>query len=86
MTGNNFESDLGHIFDLAEKYDFVKEKIDYIFQFFALAYDLSLREFEFLIESLYFERDEISKNKKTTALFKLGEVKEVLLSLSDKDI
>lgn len=84
MTGNNFESDLGHIFDLAEKYDFVKEKIDYIFQFFALAYDLSLREFEFLIESLYFERDEISKNQKLSALFKLGEVKDELLSLSDK--
>lgn len=84
MTGNNFESDLGHIFNLAEKYDFVKEKIDYIFQFFALAYDLSLRDFEFLIESLYFERDEISKNQKLSALFKLGEVKDELLSLSDK--
>ncbi|WP_276886720.1 hypothetical protein [Anaerococcus lactolyticus] len=84
MISKYFESYLGHIFDLAEKYDSVKEKIDYIFQFFALAYDLSLREFEFLIESLYFERDEISKNKKTTALFKLGEVKDELLSLSDK--
>lgn len=76
MTGNNFESDLGHIFDLAEKYDFVKEKIDYIFQFFALAYDLSLREFEFLIESLYFERDEISKNKKQQPYLSLVKLKK----------
>lgn len=34
MTGNNFESDLGHIFNLAEKYDFVKEKNRLYFSIF----------------------------------------------------
>lgn len=84
MTRRYFESDLSYIFALAERYDFVKEQIDYTFQFFAVAYDLSLSEFEFLVESLHFERDEISKNQKPSILFKINDVKDVLLSLAEK--
>lgn len=84
MTSNYFKKDLGHIFDLAERYDFVKDELGYTLQFFAAVYDLSLTELEFLIDSIHFSRSEIFKNLDSTGFFKGEDVKRELFSLALK--
>ena len=84
MNNSYFKTDLAHIFDVAERYNFVKDEIGHCLQFFAAVYGLSLSEFEFLIDSIHFERSEIFKNLDSSGFFKGEDVLEEFLSLVDK--
>ena len=84
MTNSYFKTDLAHIFDVYERYSFVKEEIGYCFQFFAAVYDLSLKELEFIIDSVHFGRSEIFKNLDSSGFFKGKEVREEFFSLVDQ--
>ena len=84
MTNSYFKSDLGNIFDVYERYTFVRDEIGYCLQFFAAVYDLSLSELEFIINSIHFERGEIFKNLDSAGFFMGKDVSEEFLSLVDK--
>lgn len=84
MTNSYFKSDLGNIFDVYERYTFVRDEIGYCLQFFAAVYDLSLSELEFIINSIHFDRGEIFKNLDSAGFFMGKDVSEEFLSLVDK--
>lgn len=84
MTNSYFKTDLAHIFDVAERYNFVKDEIGHCLQFFAAVYGLSLSELVFLIDSIHFERSEIFKNLDSAGFFMVKDVSEEFLSLVDK--
>lgn len=45
MTSKYLKSILSNIYDLADRYKFLKDELTYTFKFFATLYDLKLSEF-----------------------------------------
>lgn len=84
MTSKYLKSILSNIYDLADRYKFLKDELTYTFKFFATLYDLKLSEFEFLIDSIHFEMEDFSNSQEDTGFFDKKEAKDNLETLKFK--
>lgn len=84
MTSKYLKSILSNIYDFDDRYKLVKDELTYTFKFFATLYDLKLSEFEFLIDSIHFEREDFSKSQEYTGFFDKKEAKDNLETLEFK--
>lgn len=81
---NYFKKELSNIFDVAERYGFVRDTLSHLYHFMAPVYDLSISEFDFIIDSVHFGRSEIFKNLDSSGFFRGKENKDELFGLEEK--
>lgn len=81
---NYFKKELSNIFDFSDRYVFVRDALGYLYYFMSPVYDLSLKEFDFIIDSIHFDRSEIFKNLDSSGFFAEKENKDELFDLKEK--
>lgn len=81
---NYFKKELSNIFDVSERYGFVRDNLSHLYHFMAPVYDLSISEFDFIIDSVHFGRSEIFKNLDSSGFFRGKENTDELFALKDK--